>query len=267
MRRPLDGVRRTDLLIVRQPHGIDSRSEIYLPRARPRGFVIVHGGHTDVEDELRSVMQPLVRRGFVVAAMNMPLVGRNPRPAVRVRHHGRLVLTRHDLLELLGLGPGGTLALFLDPVRAVTAAASRMGFRTVSMVGLSGGGWTTVVSAALDPRIRRSFQVAGSVPTYLKSDPKNQGDIEQEVPGFYALADYQDLYALGALEPGRSQLQVFNDQDPCCFALTAVPGYVRDVRAALRRVSGGHFAAAVVHNADHSVAPATRAVILRRLGA
>lgn len=31
-------------------------------------------------------------------------------------------------------------------------------------MGKSGGGWTTTVSAALDPRIRVSFPIAGSIP-------------------------------------------------------------------------------------------------------
>ena len=36
------------------------------------------------------------------------------------------------------------------------------------MVGISGGGWTTGVYSALDPRIEKSFVVAGTAPTVFE---------------------------------------------------------------------------------------------------
>jgi hypothetical protein len=35
------------------------------------------------------------------------------------------------------------------------------------MLGLSGGGWSTTLAAAVDPRIQLSFPTAGSVPPGL----------------------------------------------------------------------------------------------------
>ena len=53
------------------------------------------------------------------------------------------------------------------------------------MAGLSGGGWTTTIASALDPRIVLSFPVAGSVPFAMRDehpgDPYHDlGDFEQE---------------------------------------------------------------------------------------
>ena len=48
-------------------------------------------------------------------------------------------------------------------------------FKRYSMIGLSGGGWTTVVYAAIDERISDSFSVAGSIPFYLRVDEQRYG--------------------------------------------------------------------------------------------
>jgi hypothetical protein len=265
LQRPLAGVRRVDRMVVRQPHGIDSVVEIQHPTRSPRGFVIVHGGHGDVEDQLRPLMQALIGRGYVVALMNMPLTGWNPRPVVRLPHHGTVVLTTHNQLSLLPGGPGQTLALFLDPVVVAVNAAQAMGFASTTMVGLSGGGWTTTVSAALDPRIRRGFDVAGSLPLHLRTTAADQGDLEQMLPGFYALASFEDLYVLGALEPGRTHVQIFNDDDPCCFALRTAPAYAAAVQRALERAGGGSFRVVLSHNTAHSLDEDAQGFVLREL--
>ena len=36
------------------------------------------------------------------------------------------------------------------------------------MLGLSGGGWSTTLASAVDPRIQLSFPTAGSIPFDLK---------------------------------------------------------------------------------------------------
>lgn len=85
------------------------------------------------------------------------------------------------------------------------------------MVGLSGGGWTTNILAAIDERIKYSFSVAGSMPIYYRSD-LSMGDIEQYLPELYRdIAGYPDLYVLGAYGKGRKQVQILNRNDNCCF--------------------------------------------------
>jgi hypothetical protein len=85
------------------------------------------------------------------------------------------------------------------------------------MVGLSGGGWTTNLLAAIDERIKYSFSVAGSMPLYYRSDA-SMGDIEQFLPELYRdIAGYPDLYVLGAYGKGRKQVQILNRKDDCCF--------------------------------------------------
>src|SRR5206468_3419492 len=108
---------------------------------------------------------------------------------------------------------------FLEPVAvALNYIAPRHPFRSISMIGISGGGWTTTLYAAVDPRVSRSYPVAGSLPHYLASDaPQNWGDYEQTLPELYRTANYLELYILGGYGRGRAQLQVLNKYDPCCF--------------------------------------------------
>jgi hypothetical protein len=89
-------------------------------------------------------------------------------------------------------------------------------YRAFHMVGLSGGGWTTTMCAAIDPRIRCSFSVAGTIPLYLRSGG-SVGDREQFEPSFYRVAGYPDLYILGAYGNGRKQIQIVIRADDCCF--------------------------------------------------
>lgn len=54
---------------------------------------------------------------------------------------------------------------FLEPVvRSINYAVGVLGYKRVVMTGLSGGGWTTTLLAAIDPRIALSAPVAGSLP-------------------------------------------------------------------------------------------------------
>lgn len=138
----------------------------------------------------------------------------------------RLVLTR-------GTGPDGyspkgaegpTVAMTLHPAPEVDPEVplqwrliQAKSYKNIFMVGLSGGGWTTTVVAALDSRITASYPVAGSVPMAMHFDrfQKNWGDWEQVEPEMYRIASYEDFYIMGSYK--RSQIQVLNEFDICCF--------------------------------------------------
>jgi len=72
------------------------------------------------------------------------------------------------------------------------------------MTGLSGGGWTTTVYAAIDPTIRCSVRWPDDS-LYLRAG--SVGDREQFEPAFYRLAGYPDLYVLGGTAR-RKQVQI-----------------------------------------------------------
>jgi hypothetical protein len=117
------------------------------------------------------------------------------------------------------LEKGSPLQFFLEPVaQALNYIQSKYPdtYHDFNMVGLSGGGWTTTVYSALDPRITLSFPVAGSLPLDLPMG-RGERDTEQNLAAFYDLAGYRDLYIMGSFGPHRRQTQILNRKDNCCF--------------------------------------------------
>ncbi|MEO8428165.1 MAG: hypothetical protein ABI651_13730, partial [Verrucomicrobiota bacterium] len=155
---------------------------------------------------------------------------------------------------------GSPLKYFLEPT-AISLnhlkTRSRAGrfphYRAFHMTGLSGGGWATTVYAAIDPTIRCSFPVAGTIPLYLRTGG-SVGDLEQFEPSFYRIAGYPDLYILGAHGRGRKQVQILVRRDDCCFGQAqhdakssgmayadAMREYEARVRAALEEIGKSSF--------------------------
>lgn len=224
---------------------------LYPAHANLHKAVIVHHGHAcDLLDQgehpvhLEFAIRKLVAAGYTVAAMRMPLY---QSPA----HCG--ASRAHDKLFDLHPRAGSPVQYFVEPVaRTVNyLAAHHPDLQEIDMIGLSGGGWTTTLYAALDPRIVKSIPVAGSLPLYLRGAHYNH-DLEQYFAPLYRVAGYQDLYVLGAAGNGRLQLQILNRYDDCCFGekqhTVAGPPYMKAIRKyegavqnALRQVGTGAF--------------------------
>ena len=233
----LPGLARTERLRVRMDFGIAS-DILHIVPARPNGtLVLVHDGHGE-SPSLRDAVARLVERGYGVAVFAMPLYGGNSRPAVRSGQLGRIVLDHHDKLRLLRPASGLAHQYLLEPVPVALNRLAPL-YRSVAMVGLSGGGWTTTLAAALDPRISHSFPVAGSTPPELVP-AGTWHDFEQSDPALYARFSYLDLYALGAAGRGRRQLQILNEYDDCCFAGLGAESY-RAAVADRARALGGRY--------------------------
>lgn len=134
------------------------------------------------------------------------------------------------------------------------------------MTGVSGGGWTTTLVAALETRIDLSYPVAGSLPLALRFARADAwGDWEQYEVGFYALADYADLYVLGA--QGRRQVQILNQHDPCCYAGDARTFYAPQVEAAALAVGGSFVVYLDPNNRLHSLSEAAQGWMLNDIRA
>ena len=150
---------------------------------------------------------------------------------------------------------GIPLSTFLWPVHAAIthAFATLPGLKRVCMTGISGGGWTTTLCAAIDWRIRASIPTAGSLPLYMAGDR----DAEQLLPGLEPLT-YLDLYAMAGLHP-RTSTQVLHSQDVCCFNnswLSTGPDYVPAVQA----VAPG-FSRVMLQQTEHAYLSAGRSVV------
>lgn len=136
------------------------------------------------------------------------------------------------------------LKFFVEGViRAANDLITNESVSTVFMCGLSGGGWTTHMVAAMDPRIRMSVAVAGSLPLYMDEavlPSLSERDWEQNLPSLSSTLDYQDLYIMAA-SGGRTHWQVLNTGDPSVFSkpwYDAYEPYEYQIEAVARRVAG-----------------------------
>jgi dienelactone hydrolase len=196
--------------------------------------VIVHQGHAGTtESGVGSAANHLLQNGFTVALMQMPLYGWNTDRAVEIPSRGRIAFRDHgQIINKIALNEDGQgFRLFLEPiVQTINHLVANMkGLKDIGMVGLSGGGWTTSMAAAIDPRIRLSAPIAGSAPLYHRNvDPSSVGDPEQFfLPLFRediapdgsggGVATWTEIYALGGYGKDRHQIQVTNEFDSCCF--------------------------------------------------
>jgi hypothetical protein len=224
----------------------------------PNGqLVVVHHGHGCTLDDdpstnnvgygLQRTINGLLQNGYGALGVFMP----HMRPGDCSGQHDALFQT--NII-------GSPIRYFLEPTAVslnYLGKRSRQdnfpNYRIFHMAGLSGGGWTTTIYAAVDPRIRCSFPVAGTIPLYLRVGG-SVGDREQFEPTFYQLAGYPDLYILGAAERGRKQVQILVRRDDCCFGekqhdakalgaayQSSMTDYETKVQAAIKQCGPGSF--------------------------
>ena len=230
----MSAVHRIDRLTVRLDDFV-SQMYLFVPAHPRRALTIFHAGHSHTfqEDEGAGTVRFFLKHRYPVLVVFMPLYGPNTGPVSSAFYH--------DVMPALETATRSPIRYFLEPVvQAVNYARWLLRSSHVSMIGLSGGGWTTTLAAAVDLRIRTSVAVAGSLPLYLRRPPcltrPERGDFEQRHEPLFALADYLDLYVLASYGFARRHLQVLNQFDACCFSgirfLTyrdIVEGVVRDL--------------------------------------
>jgi hypothetical protein len=255
----LKNLERVDTLTVSMELAQKSYGHHFIPKTKNNRLVVLHHGHapsfddaqgpTDAGTGLQRTIDALLTDGYSVLAVYMPHIVRF-KTRLNVNDVGSM--THDAMFQKLKVKNGSPMKFFLEPVavclhylRTKAAADGFPVYKDFNMVGLSGGGWTTTVYAAIDPTITLSFPVAGTIPLFLRSGG-SVGDTEQFLPDFYKIAGYPDLYVLGSHGPGRKQVQILNRRDDCCFGERqhqGKPGYdaaMRDyelrVRAALHEL-------------------------------
>ena len=258
----LDNLERIDRLTVTMDYGVNSIAYLFHPQRTNKRLVIYHEGHSGDFIWGRETIQFFISKGYAVLALAMPLLGMNGQPAIADQGYP-VSLYEHGSLRLLETGRFSPIQFFVEPVTVALNWANRnFTYESIAMVGISGGGWTTTLYAALDPRVARSYPVAGSLPLELEAS----GDYEQILPDLYRTADYLELYALGSHGDGRSQIQVLNRYDPCCFSGTDYRLYAEGVQLAVARLGAGSFAVfSDESHREHKISAAALAVMLADL--
>ena len=255
--KQLNHLARVDELRIDLAPGLQGLAYHFISQHPNRELVVVHHGHACTLDDdpspaevgygLQRTIHALLREGYGVLGVFMP----HMRPGDCSGGHDAMFQTNTV---------GSPIKYFLEPtavslnyLKTRSRSDHFPNYRAFHMVGLSGGGWTTTIYAAIDPRIRCSFPVAGTIPLYLRTGG-SVGDREQYEPTFYRIAGYPDLYILGAHGRGRKQVQILVRRDDCCFGerqhdakasgmpyADAMRAYEQSVCAALKEIGRSSF--------------------------
>ena len=257
--------------------------------------VVWHNGHNSPceipggDPDYDGTIDFLNQAGFDTIALHMPMYQVNS-------GSGGLPPCAHEYFGVLALEGAPVFRAFIEPiVRAVSFAVAR-GYKKIALAGLSGGGWSTTIGAAVDARIGLSVPVAGSLPcdfaeesvdweqscdqpwlvpqsltpppSTLAPNPAFQSCTHPPpLPHRARVANYSTLYALAALEPGRAQVQVLHEQDSCCFhgcgRHDRIRAYGDTVRGAV--AGGGAFGTVVTRGNIHEVNLRDRVVLATAL--
>ena len=248
---------RVDEFRIDMAPGLQGLAYHFIAERPNRELVVVHHGHGCTLDDdpgpkdagfgLQRTINGLLREGYGVLGVFMP----HMRPGDCTGGHDAMFNTNTV---------GSPIKYFLEPtaislnhLKTRSRAGRFPNYRAFHITGLSGGGWTTTIYAAIDPTIRCSFPVAGTIPLYLRTGG-SVGDREQFESSFYKIAGYPDLYIMGAHGRGRKQVQILARRDDCCFGQAqhdeksaglpyadAMREYERRVRAALKETGRGSF--------------------------
>lgn len=240
----ISALKRIDKLTVEMAYGLYSRVYLFHPDNPNNKLAVVHAGHGQDFFVLKHVIKSLLENQYAVLGIAMPLMGMNNKPRVDFPRFSTVKIERHDHFKLLESESFCPIQFFLTPVAVAlnyTEAAGK--YTSFSMIGLSGGGWTTTLYAAIDTRIIRSYPVAGTYPLYLRSEsPRSTwGDYEQNLPALFRIANYLELYVMGAIGENRKQLQVLNKYDSCCFNGIKSQTYVNIVRDVVTELGDGAY--------------------------
>ncbi len=173
-------------------YGLKSYVYHFIPQQPNDKFVFYHQGHRGDFILGKKQISQFLDNGYAVLAFSMPLYGPNNQPTVELPRIGKLKLAQHDHMKFLTPESGHPIKYFIEPVIiALNYINQSLDYSSISMVGISGGGWTTTLAAAVDTRIGYSFPVAGSYPIYLRSNSQRDwGDYEQNAPELYKKVNY-----------------------------------------------------------------------------
>lgn len=237
----LKNLERIEKIEISMDKGVNSIVYHFIPKSSNQKLIIYHQGHEGSFVLGKKTIDYFLENNYSVLALSMPLIGQNNKPIVDT-DFGKLQLLSHKYFELLESPSFTPMIYFLEPINiSLNYLEKNYEYNEYNSMGISGGGWTVTVYSAIDPRISKTFAVAGSVPFFQRTTDDNIGDYEQINSDFYRIADYLDLYTMSAVGENRKFVQIFNKYDPCCFYGDQFETYGQVVKSTIKKIDSGYF--------------------------
>ncbi|CAN5789677.1 hypothetical protein BH24ACT5_BH24ACT5_03240 [soil metagenome] len=186
--------------------------------ARRRAAVINADGHHDagnaaVSKQIRCVN--LALRGVVALSFEFLGMGELGGDSDYDPNCGASLHSNLCTHELVGIGAPAAMYVAMHHALQIVLDHPDVDTDRVVMTGLSGGGWQTIVLAAMDQRIAGAVPVAGytAIRSRIECDD-DIGDLEQVPADMAVILDYPEMTAMLAPRP---TLILLNEWDDCCF--------------------------------------------------
>ena len=246
----LKNLERIDKLTVEMKHGVNSVAYLLYPKEQSHDdLIIYHNGHGQHLHDGKKQVRFFLDRGYTVLVFSMPLSGGNIEPVIMLDGK-ETKITSHNHLELLESDKFSPISYFVEPIAiSLNFIDKNFDYTNYHMLGISGGGWTTVIYPAIDQRISHAMSVAGSIPIELRTLPRDYGDYEQRLPDLYRIANYYDLYVLASFGTDKKLAQVFDWNDKCCFAAKDIDtSYSHEIKNRLTDLGSGEFEIGFTYN-------------------
>ena len=263
----MTNLKQINKIQVDMEHEVNSIAYHFISNSNNNELVILHNGHSGGFHEQKIIIQEFLNKNYDVIAFSMPLLGLNNQPIVEDSNFGQIHLVNHNTFYFIENENFSPMKFFVHPITlSLNYVESQFSYDSISMIGISGGGWTTILYAAIDDRISKSFPVAGSLPISLRMESKDIGDYEQTHSELYTIANYLELYVMGSHGENRKQMHIFNQYDPCCFSGDLSKNYEHIIKDKLIILGEGQFAVEIDEtNTKHSISENTLARIFSEI--
>ena len=211
-------LKQLDKITIEMEHGVNSIAYFFIPHESNNKLIIYHHGHAGDFVLEKNTVTFFLNNGYSILAFNMPLKGMNNQPVIETSDFGPVKFISHKQFPLLESSKFSPIKYFVEPIAlSLNFIDQNYDYDDYYMVGISGGGWTTVLYSAIDQRVSQSYSIAGSYPLHLRYEAKNLGDYEQNNPNIYRISNYLELYTMSSFGNDRKLVQLFIYNDPCCF--------------------------------------------------
>lgn len=212
-------------------------------------------------------MNSILFRGYTLYLFSMPFMFPNEDSfKIKIPNFGLFNIgpSHNEFVFIEEFVEGSTLKYFVQPQIAVYEKVIPKDSR-VLMAGLSGGGWTSTLLAALEPGFAETYSIAGSIPIVTRTEIGNDlGDWEQWLPSIFPKYGYLDLYIL-ATYPNRKFTNIYNSFDECCFSVGSnLPSWTSVVKQN-SRLLGGKYSTFLEVSSKHDLGVNALDLILKNL--
>ena len=265
--RDLKNLKQLDKITIEMEHGVSSIAYFFIPYDSNNKLIIYHHGHAGDFVLEKSTITFFLNHGYSIVGFNMPLKGMNNQPTIETSDFGPIKFISHNQFLLLEHSEFSPIKYFVEPITlSLNYIDEKYDYDSYYMIGLSGGGWTTVLYSAIDERISQTYSVAGSYPLYLRYDAKNIGDYEQINPNLYRIANNLELYVMGSYGDDRKLIQIFNKYDTCCFDGELYQSYEDEVKRTVSNLQKGKFKIYLDDShKEHKISENTLRIILKSM--